>query len=67
MTMTQESTSATPETVPRVSDPVCGMAVDPATSKHRQEHAGATYHFCSAGCRSMFIADPARYLAPARG
>ena len=66
MTMTQESTSATPETVPRVSDPVCGMAVDPATSKHRQEHAGATYHFCSAGCRSMFIADPARYLAPAR-
>jgi len=45
-----------------VADPVCGMRVDPATSKHRAEHAGATYHFCSAGCRAKFIADPGKYL-----
>ena len=44
-------------------DPVCGMSVDPATAKHKAEHAGATYYFCSAGCREKFIADPARYLA----
>jgi YHS domain-containing protein len=44
-------------------DPVCGMSVDPATAKHRTEHAGATYYFCSAGCRGKFVADPARYLA----
>ena len=45
-------------------DPVCGMKVDPATSKHRFDHAGTTYYFCSAGCRTKFEADPAKYLAP---
>src|SRR5690349_23978207 len=45
-----------------VLDPVCGMTVDPATSKHRFDHKGTTYHFCSAGCRSKFAADPAKYL-----
>ncbi|BAL73368.1 heavy-metal transporting P-type ATPase [Bradyrhizobium cosmicum] len=39
------------------------MTVDPATSKHRFEHHGETFHFCSAGCRTKFAADPARYLA----
>ncbi len=46
-----------------VTDPVCGMPVNPATSKHRFDHAGTTFNFCSAGCRSKFEADPARYLA----
>ncbi|MEJ0019866.1 MAG: heavy metal translocating P-type ATPase [Acetobacteraceae bacterium] len=45
-------------------DPVCGMTVDPATSKHRFDHAGTIFHFCSAGCRGKFAADPAKYLAP---
>ena len=46
----------------KVKDPVCGMTVDPATSKHQFAHHGETFHFCSAGCRSKFVADPARYL-----
>ena len=25
---------------------------------------GRTYYFCSAGCRTKFVADPARYLGP---
>ncbi|MFZ1431574.1 MAG: heavy metal translocating P-type ATPase, partial [Geminicoccaceae bacterium] len=41
------------------------MTVDPATSKHHADHAGTTYHFCSAGCRTKFAADPERYLRPA--
>ncbi|MGE0288575.1 MAG: heavy metal translocating P-type ATPase [Bradyrhizobium sp.] len=45
-----------------VRDPVCGMTVDPTTSKHRFDHEGTTYHFCSAGCRTKFAADPAKYL-----
>src|ERR1700730_18483876 len=45
-----------------VRDPVCGMSVDPATSKHRFDHHGETFHFCSAGCRTKFAADPAAYL-----
>jgi P-type Cu+ transporter len=47
-------------------DPVCGMAVEPATA-HRAEHAGIGYFFCSAGCRGKFVAEPARYLAAPRG
>ena len=45
-----------------VRDPVCGMSVDPATGKHRVDFRGETHHFCSAGCRTKFAADPARYL-----
>src|SRR4051794_37974827 len=41
-----------------VRDPVCGMVVDPATSKHRFAFRGETFHFCSAGCQTKFAADP---------
>jgi Cu+-exporting ATPase len=50
---------------PRVSDPVCGMKVDPATSKHRFDRGGTTFHFCSDGCRTKFAADPDSYLKTA--
>jgi Cu+-exporting ATPase len=46
------------------TDPVCGMTVDPTTSKHRFEHQGATFHFCSAGCRTRFAGSPQSYLKP---
>ncbi len=44
-----------------VTDPVCGMAVDPETSIHQLTHAGVHHYFCSAGCLGKFRADPARY------
>ena len=47
-----------------VTDPVCGMRVDPATTPHHAEFGGTTYHFCSAGCRGKFVADPANYVRP---
>ncbi len=43
-------------------DPVCGMTVDPATAKHKAAHKGHDYYFCSAGCKTKFVADPAKYL-----
>ena len=46
----------------KARDPVCGMMVDPATSKHRLAHRGETFYFCSAGCHTKFEADPAKYL-----
>ena len=46
-----------------VKDPVCGMTVDPKTTTHHAECDGATYYFCSAGCRTKFITDPKKYLA----
>ncbi|HEX8168609.1 MAG TPA: heavy metal translocating P-type ATPase [Beijerinckiaceae bacterium] len=48
----------------RVKDPVCGMSVDPRTAKHRAEHDGQPYFFCSAGCRTKFLREPRRYLDP---
>jgi Cu+-exporting ATPase len=48
-------------------DPVCGMTVDPHTSKHRAVHAGHSYHFCSARCREKFLAEPERYPASEGG
>ena len=43
-------------------DPVCGMTVDPHKARHRADHRGHTYYFCSAGCRAKFVADPQKYL-----
>ncbi|MBS7542203.1 heavy metal translocating P-type ATPase [Ancylobacter oerskovii] len=43
-------------------DPVCGMDVDPHTATLKADHNGLTYYFCSAGCRTKFIANPDRYL-----
>lgn len=44
------------------TDPVCGMSVDAQTTAHHAVHAGHEHHFCSAGCRAKFVADPDAYL-----
>jgi Cu+-exporting ATPase len=38
------------------------MTVDPHTAKHRADHRGHAYYFCSAGCRTKFVNDPQKYL-----
>ena len=55
---------AAPATAGAMTDPVCGMTVKP-DSVHVIEHAGQTYHFCSAKCRAKFEAEPQRYLQAA--
>jgi xanthine dehydrogenase accessory factor len=47
------------------TDPVCGMTVAVAAARHSAEVRGVAYYFCCAGCRTKFLADPARYLAAA--
>jgi|GEM_PF-4960187 len=47
-------------------DPVCGMQVDPATSRHRLRHQGIEHVFCSAGCQRRFAEAPQRYLEAVR-
>ena len=44
-------------------DPVCGMTVNPHTTTHRADYHGHMYYFCSAGCRTKFIANPQKYLS----
>lgn len=46
-----------------VTDPVCGMTVDPLTSNRTFVHAGKTYWFCCDGCKVEFEQNPDRYLA----
>lgn len=57
--------AAAADAADQVSDPVCGMRVDPQATPHRHTHEGREYFFCSARCREKFVADPARYLKPA--
>lgn len=45
-----------------VTDPVCGMTVDPHHTDHRASHAGKTWYFCSARCQQKFERDPDAYL-----
>ena len=47
-----------------VTDPVCGMNIDPTTAATTREHDGTTFYFCSAGCAATFDADPHRYGHP---
>ena len=44
-----------------VTDPVCGMTVDPATAAHCHTHDGEAYYFCSAHCLTKFTAAPETY------
>ncbi|RWL85287.1 MAG: heavy metal translocating P-type ATPase [Mesorhizobium sp.] len=55
-----KSAATTAEAV--IRDPVCGMTVDPAAGKPVAEHGGRTFHFCSEGCRTKFVAEPESYL-----
>ncbi len=54
---------ASADTDQTLTDPVCGMKVT-RQSKHYVAHAGNDYFFCSAGCKTRFVADPQKYLAP---
>ncbi|HVA42293.1 MAG TPA: permease [Acidimicrobiales bacterium] len=51
---------------PMVTDPVCGMSVDPATAAAVRSYDGRNYFFCAPGCAEAFDADPARYLDAGR-
>jgi len=55
------STSSTPDIV--LLDPVCGMTVERAHARHLADHDGVIYAFCSIGCRTRFIKEPATFLS----
>ena len=47
---------------PVLKDPVCGMTVT-EQSTHVYKYKDKPVYFCSAGCKTRFAADPAKYLA----
>jgi xanthine dehydrogenase accessory factor len=59
----QAPQAAAPREQPREAvDPVCGMRVAVAGARHTAEVLGVAYYFCCAGCRTQFLAEPARFL-----
>ncbi|MGC5041132.1 heavy metal translocating P-type ATPase [Streptomyces sp. DT190] len=53
------------ESATAVTDPVCGMQINPETAAERHVMDAEWYYFCSAGCAAAFCADPDRYRASA--
>lgn len=37
-----------------VTDPVCGMLIDPADAAATSHYDGTTYYFCATSCKSEF-------------
>jgi YHS domain-containing protein len=46
-----------------VTDPVCGMRIDPDDAVATAEHNGTTYYFCSEACHERFVAEPTPYAS----
>ncbi len=64
MTETRETSRQEPvsrEEAKEVTDPVCGMSVDPQKSAGVSEFNGKTYHFCSPHCKKKFEENPKAY------
>ena len=57
----EEPMTTSPTTM---TDPVCGMTVDPDTAAASTEIDGNIYYFCSKGCLRSFMADPTQYVTP---
>src|SRR3954468_15352857 len=48
----------------KVTDPVCGMTVQPSKAAGNTDLHGTTHFFCSAGCKRKFDANPGLYFKP---
>jgi Cu+-exporting ATPase len=46
-----------------VTDPVCGMEIDPETAAASEEYESQTYYFCSESCHQRFMETPDKYAA----
>ena len=49
-----------------VTDPVCGMRIDPATAAGKSVYQGETIYFCSAGCKKKFDTNPEAFMKGAK-
>jgi len=61
----QEQTNgpdASSETAGTAIDPVCGMIVEIATTRHHSVLNGREYYFCCPACKRLFERNPQEYL-----
>jgi xanthine dehydrogenase accessory factor len=52
-------TAASAETA---TDPVCGMIVEMASSRHHSTYEGMDFYFCCPACKRLFERNPQEYL-----
>jgi Cu+-exporting ATPase len=45
-----------------MTDPICGMEVDPKSAAGKHEYNGQLYYFCSQHCLGKFTENPATYV-----
>jgi len=45
-----------------VTDPVCGLEVDPREAPYTSTFQGRTYYFTDPDCKRMFDEDPQAYV-----
>lgn len=45
-----------------VTDPVCGLEVDPREAPYTSTYKGHTYYFTDPDCKRMFDEDPEAYI-----
>jgi YHS domain-containing protein len=43
-------------------DVVCGMEVDPRTTKFHSQYKSEVYYFCNSSCMTHFIDNPTQYV-----
>jgi Cu+-exporting ATPase len=47
-----------------MTDPICGMEVEPKSAAGKYDYNGRTYFFCSTHCLEKFKESPGRFLSP---
>jgi len=47
-----------------ITDPVCGMTVEPTMTESYTKVGGKTYFFCGEGCRKSFVNNSEKYICP---
>jgi Cu+-exporting ATPase len=51
------------EKISGVTDPVCGMTINPESAVGTHTHAGRTYYFCSESCQQRFTSRPEQFIS----
>ena len=49
-----------------VTDPVCGVVIEPMKAAANSTYEEQTYYFCSQECKETFDKDPQKYAEKAR-
>ena len=52
------------ESVKFLTDPVCGMSVNPNSTGIMATIEGQNFYFCAGSCRRSFVENPKKYVEP---